>query len=369
MKANQYIGQFLETLDSMDKNGNQIPGMIISSPGFGKTSTIAMWCDHHDYNLTTLIASNFSADDILGLQAVNNGKLERLAPSWFNKMCALANNGKRNVLFLDEIGACDSYIQAPLFNLIFNHDLAGYSLPKNTLIVAASNYSEDLNGTFKMTAPLVNRFLILNLRNEDFSIMDILDGGISDMNKKERLDFMGITKSDNKKYSFENFRNWVKDNPTEFKIGPSTFTEDNELGGLLGFISLRSFNYALKFTEAYMNTFNDNIWMRIVGDTLGISAKREGKPMRIILECNESNFFNEENISFNDSTIYNVCNSILADQELSDRKVAILENLINNASVDNITGADLDVFTKVCSRYANNHKVQYLNNIMTRKFM
>ena len=36
--------------------------------------------------------------------------------------------------------------------------------------------------------------------------------------------------------------------------------------------------------------YSDNSWMRVVGDTLGTSAKKEGKPLRDIIEMEEDKF-------------------------------------------------------------------------------
>jgi len=369
MKANQYVGQFLETLDALDKEGKYVPGMIMSSPGFGKTTTIEKWCEFKDYNLLTLIASNFSSDDILGIQSVKDGELHRLTPSWFNELTKLAENGKRNVLFLDEISATDAYIQAPLFNLIFNHDLAGKKLPKNTLIVSAGNYSEELGNTFKMTAPLVNRFMVLNLINDDFSLMEILDGGIRNIKtKKEFEDYIGINEPKDKKYSFSRFTDWIKDNRTEFKFGKAEFTEDTSMGGLLGFTSLRSFSYSMMFAESFMGKFNSDIWMRIVGDTLGVSNKREGKPMREVLRCNEKEFTRVEGSSDNKvKTIGDICDLITKSGELSKDLLSDLEEAIKNITISDITTADLTKFTTLSAKYTNDEKMRYLSSTLTSK--
>lgn len=374
MQANKYIGKFLETLDNLDKNGEYVPGLIMSRPGFGKTTSIEKWCKYHNYNLTTLIASNFSSDDILGLQTLNNGVLRRVTPSWYNSLVEKSKNGNRNVLFLDEISAADSYIQSPLFNLIFNHDLAGHKLPDNTLIVAAGNYADDLGNSFKMTAPLVNRFMILNLRNEDFSIMDILDGGIESVGESSIGEYLGIT-DDPLVYSYDNFKDWIKSNPSEFQFGKSEYSDDDSLGGLLGFISLRSFDYSLRFAQSYMSNFGDSIWIRIVGDTLGMSNKREGKTMRSLLEANQSKFLRKASAS--DDTIASLCTEILNDgafygyMETSNgsNKFERLKKLIMEANVNNVTTNDLSKFSDLvqkCSKYYPS-EISQLNSLLISK--
>lgn len=290
MKSNVIIGRTLEILDSLDKQGIKIPVIIMSSPGFGKTTTIEMWCKCKDYNLTTLIASQYSQDDILGIQAVNNGKLERLAPAWFNKMNSLAENGKRNVLFIDEITTCDEFIQAPLLNLIFSRSLGLHSLPENTIIVTAGNYLEELNGVFSMTAPLVNRFIILNLIQSDFNLNEVILDRISDINSVEDmekyLELNDDTLPDN---------SLVPERLGMFITKRLGFTEskirDNSVDGLIGFSSVRSISNCIKFYKEWCKHYDTDQWTRIVGDTLGIDKTKDEVFIRDLLQKNEQSYF------------------------------------------------------------------------------
>lgn len=377
MKSNEYIGQFLETLDTMDKSGNRISGLIMSSPGFGKTTTVEAWCRLKDYNLTTLIASNFSSDDILGIEVRTENKMERLMPSWFNELSEKAQNGKRNILFLDEISAADSYIQSPLFNLIFNYKLASRNLPENTLIVAAGNYSEELGNAFKMTAPLVNRFLILNLTNEDYSFSEILNGnGLRSIKDKDEMsNFIGIKEPRTKKWNFDKLKSWISENKPEFKFGKSEFIDDVEMGGLLGFLSLRSLTYSLQFAEAYMSKYNDEIWMRIVGDTMGMSQKREGKPIREILKMNKSFFFGSNGKSstseFSNKKISEICDLLRKMPSLSGEEANAaldsLEEKILDADINKVTSNDLRSFTNLASLYPSNSRITKMSEVLTSK--
>ena len=376
MDSNKHIGQFLETLDTMDQKGERISGLIMSSPGFGKTTTVEAWCRLKGYNLTTLIASNFSSDDILGIEVRSGDRMERLMPSWFNELSEKAQNGKRNILFLDEISAADSYIQSPLFNLIFNYKLASRSLPGNTLIVAAGNYSEELGNAFKMTAPLVNRFLVLNLVNEDYSFTEILNGnGIKSIKDDDEMrNYIGIKEPKTKKWSFDKFRNWVMENRPEFKFGKAEFVDDVEMGGLLGFMSLRSFTYSLQFAQAYMAKFNDDIWMRIIGDTMGMSQKREGKPIREIIKMNKTSFYGSTGTvssAYSGKKIADICNSLREmysiDTEEATEALDSLEAKILDASIDKVTSNDLRAFTNLTSKYPVHPRISKMSEILTSK--
>ena len=132
MKANKIIAKALRVCDEFDKaqmgkaKRDNLPLLILSSPGFGKTSTVRAYCEVMDYNLFTIIPSQSAADDILGIQSVQDGKLKRLTPSWFNKMMDMINsNGKRTLLF-------------PLLIISYNLGLTSHSmaaLPLRTISI------------------------------------------------------------------------------------------------------------------------------------------------------------------------------------------------------------------------------------------
>ena len=82
MLSNRLIAKFIDVIDQISiENHRNVPGLIMSSPGSGKTSTVERYCEYRDYNLTSLIASQYSQDDILGIQSVSHGKLVRLTPA------------------------------------------------------------------------------------------------------------------------------------------------------------------------------------------------------------------------------------------------------------------------------------------------
>ncbi len=283
MFSNVLIAKFVDTIDKISReNHKNIPGLIMSSPGFGKTSTIEKYCEFKDYNLTTLIASQYSQDDILGIQSVSNGQLVRLAPAWFNALLEKSRNGKRNVLFLDELTTCDEFIQAPLLNLIFSRSLGIHRLPENTIIIAAGNYPEELNNVFSLTAPLVNRFVILNLTLKDYEMAEVLVNRFDQIQGKDVEAYLGLTKKE-KSYSILKLKRFILEHYpfTSARIKSSSRT------GLVGFNSIRSLSNSMLFAEKYFENFDDTDWTRVVGDTLGVIYSR-GSEIPIFIRDNLS---------------------------------------------------------------------------------
>lgn len=364
MKANQYIAKFVKVIDDMDKKGTKIPGLILSHAGFGKTSTIKKYCEAMDYNLVTLIPSMFASDDILGIQSVKDGKLVRLTPSWFNKLKETIKNGKRTVLFIDEITTCDPYIQGPLLDLIFNGNLGEEKLPKNLFIVAAGNYSDDLNNVFKMSAPLVNRFVILNLNNDDFDVIELLRGDSFDKleNPEQIKEFLGLDENKEKLFNFDNFKKWIIEDG-EISFGNTQYTEDPKVG-LVGFTSIRSLDYSLRFAEAYMGTYNDPVWIRIVGDTLGTSTKREGKFMRDVLESFIMKFKKgmEEDTDTVEALVEKV--AMYGNSQMSLR---LIDDFVEALDLSEISQKELQALTRLLASLPSSNAVSKIINKLNYK--
>jgi hypothetical protein len=77
---------------------------------------------------------------------------------------ALASQHPFVVLFLDEMNSAAPSVQAAAYQLILNRRVGQYRLPDNVLIVAAGNREADKGVTYRMPAPLANRFLHLEMR-------------------------------------------------------------------------------------------------------------------------------------------------------------------------------------------------------------
>ncbi len=67
------------------------------------------------------------------------------------------------ILFLDELNSAPPSVQAAAYQLVLNRRIGQYVLPKNVKIVAAGNRETDRGVTFRMPAPLANRFRHINM--------------------------------------------------------------------------------------------------------------------------------------------------------------------------------------------------------------
>jgi hypothetical protein len=84
----------------------------------------------------------------------------------------LASEYDNIVLFLDELNSAPQSTQAAAYQLILNRRVGKYVLPDNVVIVAAGNRETDKGVTYRMPAPLANRFVHLEMRVDYESWLD-----------------------------------------------------------------------------------------------------------------------------------------------------------------------------------------------------
>jgi len=67
------------------------------------------------------------------------------------------------VLFMDELNSAPPSVQAAAYQLVLNKKIGQYIMPDNVVIVAAGNRETDRGVTYRMPAPLANRFRHINM--------------------------------------------------------------------------------------------------------------------------------------------------------------------------------------------------------------
>jgi hypothetical protein len=74
-----------------------------------------------------------------------------------------AKNHKQIILFMDEMNSAAPSVQAAAYQLVLNRKVGTYELPDNVVMVAAGNRETDKGVTYRMPAPLANRFVHLEM--------------------------------------------------------------------------------------------------------------------------------------------------------------------------------------------------------------
>ena len=371
MRSNVRIARFLRTLDIMDQAGDRVPGLMLSHAGFGKTSTVRLYASYYDYNCIELVPSQYSADDIVGVQVYDTGvnHLVRKAPSWFRRLKeTVASNGKRTILFIDEITTCNPYIQGPLLDLIFSRSIGEEKLPDNVMVIAAGNYASDLNGEFTMSSPLVNRFVLLNLSEDDFDVKETLDGAFRNLKTPEDIEkFLELKNDKYLAYNYDAFIEWLY---SSNNVGFGRYVPEEVNGlGLLGFTSTRSLDFSTRFAKKYMEMYSDNSWMRVVGDTLGTSARKEGKPMRLVIAKDEEHFCKKS--ASNSRSLGEILSELSTADSIEVTKLNELKKAITATPSTDITNYNLKTLINIIRSNKPGVKHQLMTEcvtLLTNKF-
>ncbi len=142
------------------------PLFIWGPPGIGKSDIVSQITNSFENSkLIDIRLSLWDPTDIKGMPyyAANDNTM-KWAPPMELPDAAMAKKYKTIVLFLDEMNSAAPAVQAAAYQLILNRKVGTYVLPDNVLIVAAGNRDADKGVTYRMPAPLANRFVHLELK-------------------------------------------------------------------------------------------------------------------------------------------------------------------------------------------------------------
>jgi len=136
----------------------QIPTFVWGAPGIGKSSIVKQIADDLEFEFIDLRLSLMDPTDLKGIPFYDESKHTALwAPPAF-----LPQEGK-GILFLDELNSAPPSVQASAYQLILDRKVGEYELPDGWSIIAAGNREGDRGVVYKMSAPLANRFVHLEM--------------------------------------------------------------------------------------------------------------------------------------------------------------------------------------------------------------
>ena len=143
----------------------QRPIFIWGPPGIGKSDIVSQISEDIDAYMIDVRLSLWEPTDIKGVPyyAANDNTMKWAPPAELPD-AKMAKKYKKIVLFLDEMNSAAPAVQAAAYQLILNRRVGTYKLPDNVLIVAAGNREADKGVTYRMPAPLANRFVHLELK-------------------------------------------------------------------------------------------------------------------------------------------------------------------------------------------------------------
>jgi MoxR-like ATPase len=171
------------------------PIFLWGPPGIGKSDIVAQITDSlPNSHLIDVRLSLWEPTDIKGIPFFDsNAGIMAWAPPGELPSKEFAAKFDNIVLFLDEMNSAAPAVQAAAYQLILNRRVGQYKLPDNVMIVAAGNREADKGVTYRMPAPLANRFIHLEMA---VSFDDWFQWAVDNQIHKDVVGFLQFSKKD-----------------------------------------------------------------------------------------------------------------------------------------------------------------------------
>jgi len=168
----------------------QRPVFIWGPPGIGKSDIVKQIGNEQEREVIDVRLSLWEPTDIKGIPYYNSNSNTM---TWAPPAELPTDPESTAILFLDELNSAAPATQAAAFQLVLNRRVGTYQLPKGVSIVAAGNREGDKGVTYRMPAPLANRFLHIELRC-DFD--DWHQWAVTNRVHEQVVGYLGFAKQD-----------------------------------------------------------------------------------------------------------------------------------------------------------------------------
>lgn len=140
------------------------PIFIWGPPGIGKSDIVKQLGEELDAHVIDVRLSLWEPTDIKGIPYFDSNRGTMVwAPPEELPSEEFAAQHKSVILFFDEMNSAAPAVLAAAYQLILNRRVGQYVLPDNVYIIAAGNREADRGVTYRMPAPLANRFVHLEM--------------------------------------------------------------------------------------------------------------------------------------------------------------------------------------------------------------
>ena len=166
------------------------PVFLWGPPGIGKSDVVKQIGEDTNREVVDVRLALWEPTDIKGIPYYNadQGKMVWAPPAELP-----TDPDSTAIIFLDELNSAPPAVQAAAYQLILNRRVGTYELPKGVDVVAAGNREGDRGVTYRMPAPLANRFVHLEMK-VDFD--DFQDWATLNKVHPEVVGYVGFAKQD-----------------------------------------------------------------------------------------------------------------------------------------------------------------------------
>jgi hypothetical protein len=166
------------------------PIFLWGPPGIGKSELVAQIGADTKREVVDIRLALWEPTDIKGIPYFDSVNTKM---AWAPPIELPADPESTAIIFIDELNSAPPAVQAAAYQLILNRAVGTYKLPKGVDIVAAGNRDGDRGVTYRMPAPLANRFLHLEMK-VDFD--DWLEWATLHKIHPEVVGYVGFAKQD-----------------------------------------------------------------------------------------------------------------------------------------------------------------------------
>jgi hypothetical protein len=144
---------------------------VTGQPGIGKSQSvkeIARRLQEQTGKTTNVIDIRLLLFNPIDLRGIPVADLEERAAIWLKPQIfdLTPDENTIHLLFLDELTAAPSSLQAAAYQIALDKRLGEHKLPRNTFVIAAGNRMEDHSVVFDMPSALKNRFMHFEIRHD-----------------------------------------------------------------------------------------------------------------------------------------------------------------------------------------------------------
>jgi hypothetical protein len=168
----------------------QRPVFMWGPPGIGKSDIVKQIGDEQEREIIDVRLSLWEPTDIKGIPYYNS---DQGTMTWAPPSELPTDPESTAILFLDELNSAAPATQAAAYQLILNRRVGTYKLPNGVSIVAAGNRETDKGVTYRMPAPLANRFVHIELKTD---YEDWLQWATLNREHEQVVGYVGFAKQD-----------------------------------------------------------------------------------------------------------------------------------------------------------------------------
>ncbi len=166
------------------------PVFLWGPPGIGKSDIVKQIGESEGREVIDIRLPLWEPTDIKGIPYYNSDSKTMV---WAPPAELPSDPDSTAIIFLDELNSAPPAVQAAAYQLVLNRRVGTYILPKGVDIVAAGNRDGDKGVTYRMPAPLANRFLHLEAK-VDFD--DFQEWAVNNNIHPEVVGYVGFAKQD-----------------------------------------------------------------------------------------------------------------------------------------------------------------------------